>query len=251
MIKNIKLDGRTLTGSELTMAYVVFGFGALLLLLSLGIAIMWVYYSWIRRNNSKNYTGKEISEFIFKKAGMNPEIKSSFFYVKYWNLNKRKNTYRLRPWTMNRRSIWTMMEASQQAYASTIRETKGKTFWLIFRLPVILRVAGALVSALFIYLGLKTFDGGISNMNTKTWLLFSVAISVLLISYTIADVGKVYVLWKNIVPLLKDSGLDEKELKAINRIYFWRMVYAIVVVILEVIKLVVQLLNSKNANNNN
>ncbi len=239
-MSNIKLNGKYLTSNEEIVFWIVIGISALLLLLSIGLFSMWIYYSWIKRNNSKNYTGEDITKFLFEKTGTNVEIKKSIFYAKYWNYNKRKGTHKLRPWTFSRRSVWTMMEASQQAYVTTIRKEKGKQFWWIFRLPFIFRLVGAIAGMALIYLGASK-ETDFNKWDFQNWLWIISGISVIFIGYTIADAGRVYVFWKNVVPLLKDSGLSEKELKAINRIYFWRLVYSVVAVILEIIKLIIRL----------
>jgi len=247
-MNNIQLNGKPLTGNEEIIAWVIVGLSALTALLGLGLFIMWIYYSWIRRNNSKNYTGADITEYMFKKTGTNVEVKSAWMYIKYWNYNKRAGTHKLRPWTYNRKSIWTMMEASQQAYATTIRATKGKQFWLIFRIPSIFRIIGLLAGAGLIYLGVKDVTG-LENLSLDNWVWIALGISAIFVGYVIADSGRVFVLWRNVVPLLKDSGLSDEELKAINRIFFWRLVYSLAIVIVELIKLVLKLADAASKNN--
>ncbi len=235
-----------LSGSSLVAAYIVIGFSIAVILLSIGLFTMWIYYSWIRRTNSKDFTGKTITEYMFKQAKVDVEVKKSWLYIKYWNYNKRRATHKLRPWTYNRQSIWTLMEAAQQAYATTIRQSKSKQFWMIFRLPNIFKGIGVIGSIGLFYLGLKGVPSG-GDLALRDWIWVSLGLAVLFISYTIADAGRVFILWKNVVPLLKDSGLNEKELKAISRIYFWRLVYSVVVVILELIKTAIEI--SRQANN--
>ncbi len=236
-----------LTGKDLIIAYVILGIGIAVLLLSLGLFIMWIYYSWIRRGNSKGYTGEDITKYMFKTTKTKATVVSSFFYIKYWNFNKRKATHKLRPWTFKRKSLWTLMEASQQAYATTIRGTKGKQFWIIFRLPTLFKIIGVIGAALTFYFGMKGIES-IDQATLTNWVWFSSAFAILLISYTFADAGKVFVLWKNVVPMLEDSGLTKMELKAINRIFFWRLVYSIVIVIVELAKTVFEVAQQANRN---
>lgn len=246
-MNNIKINGESLTTNEQIIFWIIVGFAGLVLLLSIGLFSMWIYYSWIRRNNSKNYTGKDITNHIFQKTGTNVEVKKSWFYIKYWNYNKKRGTHKLRPWTYDRRSIWTLMEASQQAYATSIRKEKGKQYWLIFRLPGIFRIIGLIAGIGLMYLGLKD----VNNLDAITygdWTWIGLGITVVFIGYVIADSGRVFVLWRSVTPLLKDSGLQESELKAINRIYFWRLVYSIAVVILELLKLILQIAEKYSRN---
>lgn len=240
----IKIGNDTLTDSTAYVFIAICVLAGIVLLLSIGIAIMWIKYSLIERNNSKNWTGEDATKWIFNKTGMvNVEIKSSIFYMKYWNYNKRRGTYKLRPWTFNRRSIWTLMEAAQQAYASSIRATKGKTFWLLFRLPGIIRAIGVIGGIALMYLGLKD-----STQDWSDWTLVAIGVIVIFISFLIAECGRLWVLWRNVPKLLKESGLTEAELKAINRIYFWRFVYSVAAVILEIVKLVLQIMSKYNNN---
>ncbi len=223
-----------------------------LVMLVAGIAIfyLWIKHSWIRRNNSKNFTGEDVSRKILDKGGLkNTKIFSSFLYVKYWNFNKRKNTYRLRPWTHNRRSVWTMMEASQQAWVATLRGANKKQYWMIFRLPIVFKIIGAIVgivtSAMAYSLINKSggWDGLQGNKSKQIlfWLDLSIGFSVGAILFMVAEVGKIYLIRKNVVPYIEKMGLNQEELKTIKRIYNWRMVYAVAQAILEIIKLLLRI----------
>ena len=251
----LKNNGKPLTSTEEIITWVLIGFAALALLLTLLLGIMWIYYSWIKRSNSKDYTGKDITEYIFQKTGTEVEVVSAWMYLKYWNYNKRRNTHKLRPWTHNRKSIWTLMEASQQAYATSIRKDNAKQYWLIFRIPGILRFIGVIAGGLLFYMGLKGLGDGsinsIQDIELKNWIWIGLGTTVILLAYTIADVGRVFLLWKNVKPLLADSGLNEKELKAINRIFFWRLMYSLVIVIIELIKLALKVAQALNKNKTN
>lgn len=241
----LKIQNETFTGTQASILVAFLGLTALMLFLTLMLAFLWIYYSMIRRNNSKNWTGRDMTEYVFNKAGMNVDIKSSFFYIKYWNYNKRKGTYRLRPWTHNRRSIWTLMEAAQQAWASSIRQERGKLFWLVFRLPFIWRVLGFVGAVVIFVLSLRgaNFDDGLS---TGRWIGIAAGVSVLFIGYLIADAGRIFYIKKNVVPFIRDCGLEEREIKAINRIYLWRLIYSVAAVIIELIKLALKIANEVN-----
>ncbi|NQZ65853.1 MAG: zinc metallopeptidase [Mycoplasmatales bacterium] len=244
-MNNFEINGYKLSDSEQIIAIIIIILSALVFVLSIGLFSMWIYYSWIKRVNSQNYTGADLTKYIFDKTNTDVQIKNSWFYVKYWNYNKRKNTYRLRPWTYSRKSIWTMMEASQQAYVTTIRKEKGKQFWLIFRLPLLFRIIGGIGGISLIFLAIHD-SNNLNDWDFGHWLLVIMGISIIFIGYTIADVGRVYVLWKNVLPVIKDSGLSNEELAAIKRIFFWRMIYSIVVVILEILKLIFRIAINSN-----
>lgn len=239
-----KIGDTTLDHEWAYVAIAVLALAGIVFLLSIGLLIMWIKYSWIDRHNSKNWTGADVADWILKKHGVNAEMQSSIWYAKYWNHNQRKGTFKLRPWTYSRQSIWTLMEASQQAYASAIRANKGATFWLLFRMPGILRAAGIILGAVFFYFGLRN----VNDTNNIDWAYIGIGVSVVFITYLIADCGRVWILWRNVPKLLKESGLQDWEVKAINRIYFWRLVYAIAVVILEIIKMILQIAIKANEN---
>lgn len=223
-------------------------FGAAVFVVGMGLLIMWIKYSLIRRNNSANYTGRDLTEKLFAQNGQSHDIKSSFFYAKYWNHNKRRGTYKLRPWTHNRKSLWTMMEASQQAYATIIRESNPKTFWMAFRLPQIVSLAGALIGFGFIAWGI--YGVGLTtdliDWNWGTWFKVSLGFSIALLALMYASIYRAYVLKKNVPPMLEGSGLSQEEIKIIKRIFNWALAYAVLNSILQLIKIAI---DAKNENN--
>ena len=219
--------------------------GLLTTVAGLGLFVMWIKYSWIKRSNSQNYTGADLTNVMFQNEGQNYEIRSSFFYLKFWNHNKRRNTYKLRPWTHDRRSVWTMMEASQQAYASIIREKHPKTFWTAFRLPRLVSMGGAIIGVGIMVWGIKAAVdlGSLENWNFEAWLKVSIGISVVLVSVAYATVYRAYVLKKNVVPLLEKTGLNQYELDSIQKIFNWALVYAIANAIWQTIRIVGEVLD--------
>ena len=225
--------------------------GSIVFIASIGIFVCWIYYSWMRRENSMNYTGRDLTQKLFDNEGLNTTIKNSLFYAKFWNHNKRKDTYRLRPWTHNRRSIWTMMEASQQAYATIIREKKPSEFWIAFRLPRIIGFAGIIIGVALITWaihaagGFAEFNGGVGE-----WIKISIGISVVAVTMAYTTIWRAYVLRKNVPPMLEQTGLNEYEINAIKKIFTWALVYSIAQAILQSIKLAMQVMGeSKSANN--
>ena len=228
---------------------------AITIVLGFGLFVMWIKYSLFKRNNSINATGGQLTQWIFNNNGINAEIRSSFFYSKYWNHNKRRNTYKLRPWTMGRKSIWTMMEAAQQAYVTVIRGKKKKTFWYAFRLPQIISFAGTFAGIGLIawaITGLKE-SGHVIDWSKVSWgiyLKISLGISVVMLASMYAQVWRAAVLKRNVVPMIKKSGLNESELKAIQRIFTWALLYAIANAILQSIRVIVEILSKKNNNDN-
>ena len=224
-------------------------------ILGIGLFVMWIKYSWFKRENSINATGGQLTQWIFNNNNVDAKIQSSFFYSKYWNHNKRRGTYKLRPWTMNRRSIWTMMEASQQAYVTVIREKKKKTFWYAFRLPQLISFAGSLVGIglmAWAITGLKESGHGInwSNASWGVYLKISLGLSIVMLASMYSQVWRATLLKKHVLPLIKNSGLNDYELKAIQRIFTWALLYAIANAILQSIRVVVELLSNRNNDNN-
>ena len=230
--------------------------GAITFILGIGLFVMWVKYSLFKRDNSINATGGQLTQWIFNKNNVDAQITSSFFYSKYWNHNKRRNTYKLRPWTHNRKSIWTMMEASQQAYATVIRQKKTKTFWYAFRLPQLISFAGTLVGIGLIAWGitaLKESGHGSINWSNASWGIYvkiSIGLSVIMLASMYSQVWRAALLKKHVIPLIKDSGLNDYELKAIQRIFTWALLYAVANAILQTIRVITEILSSRNNNNN-
>lgn len=225
--------------------------GAFVFILGMGLFVMWIKYSWIERNNSLNYTGRDLTERMFHDNGINPEIKSSFFYSKYWNHNAKRNTYRLRPWTHDRRSIWTLMEAGQQAYATIIRNTKKKEFWLAFRMPQLIMWAGGLVGAGLIAYGWYAYENlaiGHSASFWNTWVWIALGFLVLLTSMTYATCWRAWQLRKHVVPMISNIGFAEHELRAIQSIFNWAFLYAFANAILQTIRIALEIAEKANQN---
>ena len=225
----------------------------IVLVSGLGIFILWIRFSWIKRTNSANYNGCDLTKKMFSKSNMNTSIINSIFYAKYWNHNKRKDTYRLRPWTYKRKSIWTMMEASQQAYATIIRKSNPKAFWFAFRLPGFIKIAGAIISIgliVFAFTSLATFKNNTINLNLKGMFAAVMGISVLIISMLVSEIWMIWILRRDVPKYLEDSGLNEYEIKSIKLIFTWRLVYAIARALAEIIRLILQILSRLNSKNN-
>jgi len=217
------------------------------LLIGLAYTLHWIYYSWIKRNNSRGINGGDITQELFNKKGINASIKSSFFYIKYWNHNKRLDRHKLRPWTYHRRSVWTMMEASQQAYATIIRSSEPKTFWLAFRLPKLIQILGTIISFLIlittIFLWSKNNPNGADDPNAPVWQLWlgiSVAIGILFAITLWATVWRANILRKNVPPLL-EGILNDHEIKVIKRIFWLAFLQAIIKSILETLKTILRM----------
>ncbi|NQZ65854.1 MAG: zinc metallopeptidase [Mycoplasmatales bacterium] len=231
---------------ETIVAWTTFAFLILALIIFILLITTWIYYSWIRKNNSKGYTGKEITEEISKKANINMEIKNSWFYVKYWNYNKRKNMYRLRPWTYSRNSIWTIMEATQQVYVTTIKLKKKKEIWLVFWIPVILRVTGYIFAVIFLFIGIKDFkelEKENSNwLDNIKWLWIGIAMLTIFSFHTIADILRIIVIRKNVLSILKEMKFTNEEISSINKIYICRLIYSITAFFLEINKLIIKII---------
>lgn len=227
--------------------------GALTFILGIGLFVLWIKYSLIEKENSLDYTGRDLTEKIFEKSGISPTIKKSLFYSKYWNHNKRKNTYRLRPWTHNRRSIWTMMEASQQAYATTIRETNKKQFWIAFRVPQIVMMVGGLIGFALImwtvHIVTSTVDEIHNATSWKDWSMLIVGISIIGASSMYAICWRAWCLKKNVTPMISDLGFNAYELKAIQRIFNWAFVYSIANAILQTINVILSAMDRNNQGN--
>ena len=212
-------------------------------ILGIGLFVMWIKYSWMNQHNSMNYTGKDLTQKMFQKYGVNAEIKSSFFYSKYWNHNERRNTYKLRPWTHDRQSLWTMMEASQQAYATIIRKTNKRDFWAAFRLPQLVGWIGGLLGMALVvwaFYGLEKLDIN-SNGDWQFWVKVSLGFSVTFTAVAFSVVRRAYLLKKNVVPMIADMGFQESELRVIQQIFNWAYIYAWANAILQLIRMVMDI----------
>ncbi len=229
------------------------------LIMSIVVFVIYIKTSWIERENSKNITGGELARKILDEEGMSDvEIKPSYFYVKYWNHSKRKKTFRLRPWTVNRRSIWTMTEAAQQTVVSTWRRKKGRmgTAFSIFRIPTILSIISVILSIgtiIYVYLKFRTGEGlSINSSEGKK------AITIIIIAFTViatltawADVLKLSIIRKHVTPILQKQGFTEKEMRLFKLIYTSRLILAIAVAIYNTIRLILQIAaSSKNEGGN-
>lgn len=230
-----------------TVVWIGVGFGGVLALSSIMYLFLWIKYSLIRSSNSLNVTGGQVTQEIFRRNGVSAEIRPRWFYVKYWNHNKRRNTYALRPWTNDRKSIWTMMEATQQAYATTIRETNKKAFYLAFRLPNIIGIVGSIVGTILIALVIWKSD---SLKDAYKYTGIGLGISVMVVTQSISCVWKASKIRKNAVPLIKDLGFQPDELKQIQFIYNFFYFLAIVRAIYETIKLIIKIAQKVNEKSN-
>lgn len=243
-----KIIGHNVSDLEIGLAWAAIVVGAFVMILGLGLFVMWIRYSWIERNNTLNITGGELTQKIFQDHGLNPEIKSSFFYSKYWNHNARRNTYRLRPWTHDRRSLWTMMEASQQAYATTIRNTNKREFWLAFRLPQLVMWAGGLIGGGLIAYGIYGYEkAGTPSQNFwDTWFWMVMGTLILIIAMTYATCWRAWKLKKNVVPMISKVGFAEHELRIIQSIFNWAFLYAFANAILQTIRIALEIAQKIN-----
>lgn len=236
---------------EKGLIWTALAIGIIVFILGFGLFVLWIRYSLVKRNNSLNYTGADVTGAIFNKTGINVEIKNSLFYSKYWNHNKKRGTYRLRPWTYSRKSIWTMMEASQQAYATTIRETDKAQFWIAFRLPQLVMSIGGLIGIALTFWGVWAITS--NNVDPysaswKTWSLIISGLSIIALSSIYATCWRAWCLKKNVVPLIKDLGFSEYELKAIQRIFNWAFLYSIANAILQTLRVILSIADSRNSN---
>ena len=238
---------------EVGLIWTAIAVGAITFVLGIGLFVMWIKYSWIEKENSLNYSGKDLTEKIFSENNINVEIKRSLFYSKFWNHNKRKQTYRLRNWTYDRRSIWTMMEASQQAYATTIRETNKKQFWIAFRIPQLVMMFGGLLGVGLTAWGIHTIATEATSIkegaNWKTYSLIIIGMSVLFAASIYATCWRAWCLKKNVLPLIQNIGFNQHELKAIQRIFNWAFLYSIANAILQTINLALSTMNRSDSSN--
>lgn len=212
--------------------------GVLAVISLIVVAFYWIKYSWVRKTNSQNLDGMMVTRKVLENSALaNVEIKKSMMYAKYWNHNKKKGTYRLRPWTHDRQSLWTIMEATSQAYASSVRENKSKEFWLLFRLPSIIRTVAILIALLAGYLLL--------NSGASIGIFVTAIIGIVTIPFLIANCGAFYMLMENAMPLVRTLGLTDEEVKIIKKIYVIRFVFAVVATVLDLMRLAIQLSESR------
>lgn len=223
----------------------------IVLISSIGIIVLWIRFSWIKRTNSANYTGADLTQKMFDKANIDPQILNSFFYAKYWNHNKKKNTYRLRPWTYKRKSIWTMMEASQQAYATILRKNKPKSFWLAFRLPGFIRLVGLIISIsmlAYVFINISTQD--VTKFTISEWFIIGTALLILILTFMLSEIWMIWILRRDVPKYLEGLGLNEYEIRCIKTIFTWRLVHAISKAILQIIQIILRIALNSNSTGN-
>ena len=258
-MKNIKWED--ITNDKLLyglMIALIIAFVAVLIM-SLVVFAVYVKTSWIERENSKNMTGGELTRKILNEEGMaDVEIKPSYFYAKYWNHSKRKNTFRLRPWTIRRRSIWTMTEAAQQTVVSTWRRKKGRmgTAFTIFRIPTIISVASVILSIgtiIYMFLKFRTGEGIAVNSpeGRKTIAIVIIAFTFIATLTAWADVLKLSIIKKHVTPILEKQGFTDKEIKLFKLIYTSRLILAIAVAIYNTLRLILQIAASSKGEGGN
>ncbi|NQZ29077.1 MAG: zinc metallopeptidase [Mycoplasmatales bacterium] len=248
-MKNIKWEdimNDKLLVSLIIMLIVV---ATIILIMSLVVFAIYIKTSWIERENSKNITGGELARKILDEEGMdNVKIKPSYFYIKYWNHSKRKNTFRLRPWTVNRRSIWTMTESAQQTIVSTWRKNNGRmrTAFTIFRIPTIINIASLVISiGLIIYIYLNFHSNGSFSINSPKWrktiVIFIVGFTFAATLVAWADVVKLSIIKKHVIPILEKQGFTDNEIKLFKLIYTSRLFLIIAIAIYRTLELMTQI----------
>ncbi len=248
-------DNKFLFG--ITIAILVFA--AIVFVLSMVVLAVYIKTSWIERNNSQDITGGELSRKILDEEGMKDvEIKPSIFYIKYWNHSKFRKTFRLRPWTVNRKSIWTMTEAAQQTVVSTWRRKKGRmgVAFSIFRIPTIINIVSVFLSIFAIaYMITKFKSGGSMDLNSSegkraiTIIVVTFGIIALLISWS--DVLKLSIIRKHVTPILLKQGFNEKEMRAFKLIYTSRLVLSIAVAIYNTLRVILQIVATTSKETSN
>ncbi|TCG11074.1 hypothetical protein [Mycoplasma todarodis] len=226
-------------------AKVVWIIAQVILVLALIIAVtfilMWIYNSKIKKGNSKDFTGKSLTKHIFDKREVEVNYKESYLYVKFWNYYKKKKIHKLRPWTASKKSIWTLMDASQQAYVTTVIErNEKKQLWGIFWAPLITVIVGYVLCGVFLVVDTQTLKN-FETLKGVNWTWMGLAIASVIFSHSIADFIRIVTVWRKVMPLLKETGLTDKELKTINAIFFLRSLLSIISYFLTVKKIFVKL----------
>ncbi|CAM9139373.1 hypothetical protein MYMA111404_03380 [Mycoplasma marinum] len=237
---NNKTNSNQLNGTAGTTSLIIGIFLLITLMTLLTLLIVWFFHSQIKRKNSKNYTGYEMSKYIFKKTNVQVEIKNTFFYVKFWNYNKRENVHKLRPWTSNKKSIWALMEASKQAYVTSAVINKSKDLWRLFWIPLIIKTIGYILFIVFLLVSKKDY----SNANIKdnvNWVWIGTSVGVLFASHTIADIIRTTTIWKRVMILLIDSELDSKEIESIRLMFLVRTLFSLGAYFIDNNKLIVRI----------
>ncbi len=226
---------------------------------AIAVAIIYIKTSWVDRGNSKNLTGGELARKILDKNGMkSTTLKPAWIYIKYWNHSKRKDTFKLRPWTVNRKSIWTMTEAAQQTVVSTWRSQHGKLgmAFKIFRFPTLIKILASLLAFASAGITFWLLHSQKIVLNTPKDLAKIAGILsfiLLLIASLIAwaDVLKLAIIRKKVTPHLLEQGFNKKEIKAFRMIYTSRLVLAIAIAILTTIRMILRLISSLQSEQKN
>lgn len=230
------------------LIYTIIVFSVIAFIFGIIIFVSWIKHSWINRENSLNYTGADLTKHIFRNNNINAEVKSSFWYAKYWNHNSRRNTYKLRPWTHSRKSLWTMMEASQQAYATVIKNNNKRKFFIVFRLPFIINIISLLVSVALVFYATKNLNSfsDIWKAGISVWsfIIFSVVILFLSASYSVTY--RSYTLKKNVVPMIKSIGFLPHEIETIQKIFNLVFIYSFLIAIIDTLWLILDVIRIYN-----
>ncbi len=247
-----------MTPGLIVMATLLAIVGLVMMVTAIVYFIYWIKHSWIHRGNSHNYTGSDFSVKTMRAFGVkkNIEVRSRYFFggYKFWNYSKARKALTLKPWTARRRSLWTLNEASENAYYATLVEKSAKRR-LLYKFSASL--SGLLICLVFI-LGIMIMIPIFQNTNASTfqvngviWVLNIIYTAVILIAIWISVLWYIEIV-KVMKPFLKkcvkNGELTEQEATIIRRIQKIRLFYAIVVAIYNAIQLAIRIMQKYQEN---
>lgn len=198
--------------------------------ISSAMLYVYIYYSWVRRKNEEKQQGFDAARKVFNKAGnTNVKIVSSLLIFKWWNYSKRKNVFKLRPWTHNRTSYWTLMDASSQAYLADVKFNKKDKHFSMYTFPLILRIISIVCGALAIIVAIIApfVVPGNEDYKGKDLILpyLLIAAAVWVIGSAIGSLNKSKELRKNLLPMFKGI-ISDSEARSIKRVLVFKWMFA-------------------------
>ncbi len=222
----------------------------------IGFIQMFLYFklSFGRRNNSKGYTGIEVSEEILKKYKEPIKVKSSFWSITYVRYNQAQKILKLGKIDSRRRSLWTMATVARQTYAAHLIEEQKKgnkpaihpiwirlqTFWISVGISIFLNIVTVIM---IIDVGTNEHLGLIF----WSWLALILLIPLI---YSIAAFQTSKVMFQKTDEIFSQI-LEKNEIEQIKTLFKYAYIQAIVELIKTVLIIVLTILRIVGESQNN
>lgn len=250
----------TWSSGLIAFASVVGVIGLILVIVTLIWFVVWIKYSWVKRNNSANLTGGQLSEVYLKKYGVNAKrirvknkgdgsitrvnVEPKFFYLSPYLVHDNTLSLRLLPWTYHRSSIYTLAMAMESTWAvSSSKSTRFNSFWWDFarKISLIFVLIPLVFAAIFALAPYLNWSGFVSANSNVIAIVLSVLGAVFLIAFSVSQLVFYSKSRKEITKNL-EGILQPNEIKAISFIFQIKFVYYLIRMIYEVLRFILQIL---------